>query len=383
MTAEGIEGEGGGQGSAGAEAPGVAGSKEMNLESIREKIDAIDRTLIDLFNERLLLAREIGKLKLQNGEEIYVPQREEEVFQKLLKVNRGPLTEQALRAIYREIMSASIALEKRTVVAYLGPEATYTQQAAMKKFGGSLAYHPLPTIPDVFTAVEKGEADYGVIPVENSTEGAVIHSLDMLVESDLKIVAQVYLEIRHNLLSLSPLEEIQTIYSKDQALWQCRRWLQMNLPQAELREASSTTEAVKIIREKPGAAAIASSLAAEMYGVPVVASGIQDKADNITRFLVIGKTSSGPVRNGENKSSFVISISDEVGALQRAISPFAARGINLTKIESRPSRKKPWDYYFFIDIIGHCEDPGVREALKEVQDYCPLVKWLGSYPNVE
>jgi chorismate mutase / prephenate dehydratase len=355
----------------------------MNLEEIRGKIDALDRDLIGLLNARLLLAGEIGRLKLQNGEEIYVPQREEEVFQKLLKVNTGPLTEQALRAIYREIMSASIALEKRTVIAYLGPEATYTHQAAMRKFGGSLCYKPLPTIPDVFTAVEKGEADYGVIPVENSTEGAVIHSLDMLVESELKIVAQVYLEISHNLLSLSPREEIVAVYSKDQALWQCRRWLQMHLPQAELREASSTTRAVQIIKDTPGAAAIASSLAAEIYDVPVVAGNIQDKADNITRFLVIGKTSSGPVRNGQNKSSFVISISDEVGALQRAIAPFAARGINLSKIESRPSRKKPWDYYFFIDILGHYRDPGVQEALKEVQQYCPLVKWLGSYPNVE
>lgn len=355
----------------------------MDLDTIREKIDAIDRDLIRLLNERLRLAREIGKLKVQNGDEIYVPQREEEIFRKLLGLNEGPLTETALRAVYREIMSASIALEKRTSIAYLGPEATYTHQAAMKKFGSSLSYDPLPTIPDVFTSVEKGEADYGVIPVENSTEGAVIHSLDMLVESDLKIVAQVYLEISHNLVSFSPLEEIEIVYSKDQALWQCRRWLQMNLPQAELREASSTARAVQIIKETPRAGAIAGTLAAEMHGVPVVAGNIQDKADNITRFLVIGKTSSGPVRNGQNKSSFVVSISDEVGALQRAITPFASRGINMTKIESRPSRKKPWDYYFFIDALGHYEEPEMQEALKEVQRFCPLVKWLGSYPNVE
>lgn len=355
----------------------------MDLDSIRQKIDTIDRSLIDQLNERLCLAREIGKVKLRNGDEIYVPQREEEVLQKLLTVNQGPLTEKALRAIYREIMSASIALEKNTVVAFLGPEATYTHQAAIKKFGASLAYQPLSTIPDVFTAVEKGEADYGVIPVENSTEGAVIHSLDMLVESNLTIVAQVYLEISHNLISGSPLGDIETVYSKDQALWQCRRWLQMNLPNAELREATSTARAVQIVKESPRAAAIASSLAAEIHGVPVVAANIQDKADNITRFLVIGKASSGPVRNGQNKSSFVVSISDEVGALQRAIAPFAARGINLTKIESRPSRKKPWDYYFFIDALGHFEDAEVKEALREVREFCPLVKWLGSYPNVE
>jgi len=355
----------------------------MDLEPLRQKIDTIDREVIRLFNERLHLAGEIGKVKRQQGAEIYVPQREEEVFQKLIQANPGPLTEKALRAIYREVMSASIALEKRTVVAYLGPEATYTHQAAIKKFGASLEYRPIGTIADVFSVVEKGEADYGVIPVENSTEGAVIHSLDMLVESDLKIVAQVYLEITHNLLSSSSMEEIEAVYSKDQALWQCRRWLQMHLPKAELREASSTARAVQIVRETPRAAAIASALAGEIHGVPVVASNIQDKADNITRFLVVGKASSGPVRNGKNKSSFVVSINDEVGALQRAITPFSAREINLTKIESRPSRKKPWDYYFFIDVLGHYDDAPVQEALKEVRKFCPLVKWLGSYPNVE
>lgn len=354
----------------------------MDLESIRKKIDEIDATLIRLLNERLRLAAEVGKVKLGSGGEIYVPQREEEVLRGLLEINEGILTETALRAIYREIMSAAIALEKPTVVAYLGPEATYTHQAAMKKFGASLTYRPFPTIPDVFAAVEKGEADYGVIPVENSTEGAVIHSLDMLVESELKIVAQVYLEIAHNLVSPSPIGEIATVYSKDQALWQCRRWLQMNLPNAELREATSTARAVQIVKEVPGAAAVAGSLAAEIHGVPIQAANIQDKSDNITRFFVIGKNASGPVRNGENKSSFVISISDEVGALHQAIAPFAARGINLTKIESRPSRRKAWDYYFFIDALGHYEDPEVREALAEVRKFCPLVKWLGSYPRV-
>lgn len=355
----------------------------MDLEPIRIKIDAIDREVIRLLNERLQLAGEIGKVKRQQGADIYVPQREEEVFQRLLKVNEGPLTEAALRAIYREVMSAAIALEKETVVAYLGPAATYTHQAAIRKFGASLKYVPISNIADVFAAVEKGEADYGVIPVENSTEGAVIHSLDMLVESDLTIVAQVYMEITHNLFSLSPLEKIEVVYSKDQALWQCRRWLHANLPNAELLEVSSTARAVQIAKETPGAAAVASVLAGEMYGVPTVKTSIQDKADNITRFLVVGKTSSGPVLSDKNKSSFVISISDEVGALQHAISPFSARGINLSKIESRPSRKKPWDYYFFIDILGHIEDPDVQEALKELRKFCPLVKWLGSYPNVE
>lgn len=353
----------------------------MELEPIRHKIDEIDQQIIALLNERLVLAGRIGRVKRENGAEIYVPQREEEVFQRVAKANAGPLPEKAIRAIYREIMSAAISLEKKTVIGYLGPEATYTHQAAMSKFGACIDYQALTTIENVFSAVEKGEADYGVIPIENSTEGAVIHSLDMLVESELKIVAQVYLEINHNLLSQSSLEEIETVYSKDQALGQCRQWLQRRLPRAELCDVASTTSAVKIAKKDPKAAAIAAALASEIYDVPIVAQNIQDIAENITRFLVIGKSSSGPVSDGRNKTSIVVSINDEVGALQRSIAPFSSRGINLTKIESRPSRKKPWDYYFFMDVVGHYDEPGVQEALAEVRKYCPFVKWLGSYPS--
>lgn len=353
----------------------------MDLDWIRGEIDSLDREIVQHLNRRLELASEIGKIKRKDGAPIYVPKREEEILRKLKEINKGPLTEKALRAIYREIMSAAIALEKTTRIAFLGPEATFTHQAAMKKFGASLEYSPWATIADVFNAVEKGEADYGVVPIENSTEGAVFHSLDMLVESDVKIVAQIYLEIVHNLLSVSPLSEIQTVYSKDQALGQCRTWLQRNLPHAELCESASTARAVQLVRGKPGGAAIASSIASEIYGVPIAAENVQDKADNVTRFLVIGKGSSGPSGKGKDKSSFVISINDDVGALQRAIQPFSNRGINLSKIESRPSRKKLWDYYFFIDVIGHFEDPPVREAIEELKHLCPLVKWLGSYPN--
>ncbi len=353
----------------------------MDLDAIRKKIDSLDEEIVTLLNKRLALASEIGRVKRENGTAVYVPKREEEVLRRLAGYNKGPLGEKALRAVYREIMSAAIALEKQTCIAFLGPEATFTHQAAMKKFGASLEYRPFINIADIFTAVEKGEVDYGVIPIENSTEGAVFHSLDLLAESDLKIVAQVYLEITHTLLSCSPLKEIERVYSKDQALGQCRRWLQTHLPRAELRDFSSTAAAVQRVKDEPGGAAIASSLAGELFGVPVVASGIQDKSENITRFLVIGNESSGPVENGENKTSLVVSIRDEVGALQKSIHPFSSRGINLCKIESRPSRRKPWDYYFFIDVIGHIEDPPVRDAIKELETCCPFVKWLGSYPN--
>ncbi|RME70155.1 MAG: chorismate mutase, partial [Verrucomicrobia bacterium] len=273
----------------------------MSLDKLRAQIDEIDREILRLLNERVRLAAQIGHVKLKEGAEIYVAKREEEVLQKLAAQNQGPLTEQAIRAIYREIMSAAIALEKTTVIAYLGPEATFTHQAALKKFGAMLNYMPLPNITDVFIAVEKGEADYGVIPIENSTEGAVFHSLDMLVESDLKIVAQIFLDIQHNLISRSKLEEITKVYSKDQALGQCRRWLHQNLPNAVCLEAESTARAVEIARDNPGTAAIASSLAAELYGVPIVAPNIQDKADNTTRFLVIGRQPSGPLGEGRDK----------------------------------------------------------------------------------
>lgn len=355
----------------------------MDLESLRCKIDTIDQEILERLNERTRLVMRIGEIKGRSSNIFYVPSREEEIFQKLLAVNQGPLDEIAIRSIYREIISASIALQKKIAVAYLGPAATYTHQAALKNFGSSLDYHPLASIYDVFTSVEKGEADYGVIPIENSTEGAVFHSLDMFAESDLKIVAQIYLNIEHCLLSESPLKDIRIVLSKDQALGQCRDWLRRNLPQAQLKDISSTAEAVKQAKKLPHAAAIASELAGEIYGVAVVEKGIQDKGNNVTRFLVIGKESLTVSRSGEDKTSLLISVNDEVGALQKALEPFNTRGINLTKIESRPSRRKAWDYHFFVDFIGHYEDAHVQEAIKDLKRACPQIKWLGSYPNIQ
>ncbi len=352
----------------------------MTLTDLRAQIDLIDKDVLRLLNERVRLAAQIGHVKRSEGAEIYVAKREEEVLERLARHNGGPLSEKAIRAIYREIMSAAIALEKTTVIAFLGPEATFTHQAAMKKFGAMLNYLPLATIADVFGSVERGDADYGVIPIENSTEGAVFHSLDMLVECDLKIVAQVYLEIAHHLISRSPVEAITRVYSKDQALGQCRRWLHRNLPAATCHDVDSTARAVEIARDQDGAAAIASSLAAELYGVPVAAANIHDKADNTTRFLVIGRKPSGALGGGRDKSSYVFSLNDKPGALLTALEPFSSRGINLTKIESRPSRRRAWDYYFFADIVGHHDEPEIRAAIGELEARCPFVKWLGSYP---
>ncbi|MEL0119031.1 MAG: prephenate dehydratase [Opitutae bacterium] len=356
----------------------------MSLEDLRQQIDSIDREIVERLNRRVLLASEIGNIKAESGAGMYVPVREEEVFRKLeqLQVD-GPLDSRAIRAIYREIISASIALEKPLVIGYLGPEATYTQQAALKNFGSSVEYRPYNNIADVFHQVEKGDADYGVVPVENSTEGAVFHSLDMLAETDLKITAQVYLPIEHCLLSSAPLEEITEVHSKDQALGQCRKWLRTNLPNATIVECSSTARAVEIARDKPRIAAIASSLAGELYDVPVIQRNIQDRAENITRFLVIARAS-GPAGNGDvpQRTSIVFSLKDRIGALQSALEPFSKRDVNLCKIESRPSRRKPWDYYFFIDCLGHFDDSLVQQSFAELESMCSVAKWLGSYPDV-
>lgn len=352
------------------------------LEFLRKKIDTVDATIIERLNERVSLAAEIGRIKKRDAKAVYAPSREERIFQKLLSLNKGPLDETSIHAIYREIISASLALQKDTLVAYLGPEATYTHQAALKNFGSSVRYQPLPSIPDIFAAVEKKESDYGVIPIENSTEGAVFHSLDMFAESDLKIIAQVYLKIEHALLSKTPMEKIETVLSKDQALGQCRDWLRRNLPQARLKAVSSTAEAVQQAAKARRTSAIASTLAGELYNLPVRKRSIQDSLDNMTRFLVISSSSSPPSEKGEDRTSLLLSINDEVGALQKALSLFSARGINLTKIESRPSRRKAWDYHFFIDCIGHYQEATIQSLIADLKRLCQRVKWLGSYPNV-
>ena len=356
----------------------------MEIDTLRKKIDKLDTRLVELLNERLALAAEIGRLKRSKDGRIYVAEREDRVLRKVCEQNRGPMKDAALRAIYREVMSAAIALEKPMCIAYLGPEATNTHQAAVKKFGASVDYRGMATIADIFTAVEKGEADYGVIPIENSTEGSVRDALDQFVDSDLKVVAQIYLEITHALISNSPIEKIAKVYSKDQALAQCRMWLQRYLPHAQIIDSASTSSAVQIAQKTPGVAAVASPLAAEFYGVPVVAANIQDKSDNTTRFFVVGKQASGSAGGGRDMTSLLVSLGDNAaahpGALLKMLLPLAKRGINLSKIESRPSKKRPWDYYFFIDVTGHYDDPEMREAIRQLNRFCPMVKWLGSYP---
>lgn len=345
-------------------------------------VDALDQEIVNLLSQRVRHAGEIGQIKHASGADYYDPTREVQVMDKICSLNPGPIEDETLQAVYREVISGSIALEKELVISYLGPEATYTHQAAIHNFGVSLDYRAIKTIPEVFEAVESGAADYGVVPIENSTEGAVFHSMDMLVESDLHICSQVYMPIEHCLIAQSPLSAIKEVRSKDQALGQCREWLRKHLSHAELVDVVSTAEAVRSAKANESVAAVASSLSAEHYQVKVQVRGIQDYDDNVTRFLVVGKTRARPLGDGRDKTSLLISLRDECGALEKALRAFATRGINLSKIESRPSRKKAWDYYFFIDLVGHYQDAPVQAALADLKEHCPLVKWLGSYPNV-
>ena len=356
---------------------------KKQLAQIREEIDSLDQKVVKLLNARLTLAQQIGELKRGNRGRIYVAEREADVLRRVQAANTGPLKPAAVQAIYREIMSAALALEKPLVIAYLGPEATNTHQAALKKFGASVDYRPMQSVADVFAAVEKGEADYGVVPLENSTEGSVRDSLDLFVETPLKIVAEVQTAIDHTLISNEPMEKIKKVYSKDQALAQCRRWLQRHLPHAQLIDVDSTAFGVQRAAKEKGAAAVAPRLAAERYGVPIQAEHIQDQKNNTSRFGILGRESSGVVGGGNDKTSLLVSLHHKPGALLHALQPFEKRKLNLTRIESRPSRLRPWDYIFFLDVTGHEQEPAMQSALKQLQRTCPLVKVLGSYPTAK
>ncbi len=350
----------------------------MNLKNLRKKIDNIDKQITDLLNLRSRVTLDVAGLKRKSGQSIYSPDREREVLRKIASANKGPLDEKALEAIYREIMSSSLSLEKSLKIAYLGPEATFSHLAALKRFGSQVDYVACNTISDVFAEVEKDTADYGVVPIENSIEGIVTHTLDMFVDSDLKICAQIILDVSHNLLANCPKGKIKRVYSNPQVLAQCRIWLQENLPNAEKIEVSSTTRAAQIANKEKYSACVASLLAAKVYKLKIIASSIEDSPHNITRFLVVGKTDVDAT--GSDKTSILFSIRDRVGALHDMLLPFKKYRINLTKIESRPSKRKAWDYYFFVDLEGHHQTPRVKKALLELERKCTFLKILGSYP---
>jgi chorismate mutase / prephenate dehydratase len=353
----------------------------MNISDHRKAIDKLDEQIVRLLNDRTRHVLEIGQMKLKSGEEIYVPHRELAVLQRICKLNGGPITNESLRAIYREIMSSALSLEKSMTIAFLGPEATFTHQAAVRRFGSSLHYSAQKTIADVFAEVSRKRADYGVVPVENSTEGVVTHTLDMFVDSELKIVAQIVMPIQQCLVGNTKRNQIKKLFSHPQALAQCRVWLQNNLPNVEVIETSSTTRAAELAAESANAAAIASALAAERCKLRILQADIQDNSENVTRFLVLGRQIGPPT--GQDRTSLMLSIAHEVGALHRALAAFRRFRLNMTKIESRPSKRKAWEYYFFVDCDGHMDDKRVAKAIEVLNEHCNLVKVLGSYPKSE
>ena len=350
----------------------------MNIDDYRVAIDHIDDRILDLLTERAGYAVKIGEIKSHEKEVAYVPGREMAIFERLDARNKGGFPPKAVHRIFREIISACLALEHPLRVAYLGPQATFTHKATLSQFGGSAHLLPQKSIPAVFEEVESGRANFGVIPIENSNEGAVTHTLDRFMVSDLTIFAESYLNVSHDLMSRTgKLPEVQRVYSHPQAIEQCRRWLKDNCPNATLVETVSTARAAQIVAEEDHAAAIASNVAAEVYDLKPIAQNIEDYFHNYTRFLVIGKSKSKPT--GKDKTSIMFSFEDHAGILSRMLEPFRKQGLNLAKIESRPIKRKAWEYVFFLDIEGHIEDGRVRLAVEGLRGLCQDLKILGSY----
>ncbi|MBI4610672.1 MAG: prephenate dehydratase [Candidatus Rokubacteria bacterium] len=351
----------------------------MDLDEWRSRINDLDQQILSLLNQRAAAALRIGELKREQELPYYVPERESEIIDRLLRLNSGPYSADGIRAVWREILSASRALEQPLQVAYLGPPATFTHQAATLRFGSSAHFAPRLSIGEIFDAVEKGQAEFGVVPVENSTEGSVNLTLDRLIDSNVLIAGEILLEITHHLLSRAlDLAAVRTVCSHPQALAQCRQWLAVNLPEAGTAEVSSTAVAAERAAADPTVAAIASELAARLYSLPVLQTRIEDNSSNSTRFLVLGQRVMPP--SGKDKTSILCSIKHEVGALAKFLEPFARHGLNLTKIESRPTKRRPWEYVFFVDFEGHQVAPPVQAALADVRERCLFLKFLGSYP---
>ena len=357
----------------------VESGKEM--QALREGIDSVDEEIVRLLDRRAWLARRIGEIKAEKGLATYAPSRERVVLDRVAALGEGEFPKRGLQAVFREIISSSISLEGRLKVAYLGPEATFTHEAALRSFGSSIQLEPQTTVAEVFARVERGEVEHGVVPVENSMEGAVTHTLDELMNSPLKICGEVYLPVSQNLISLEPsAERVELVCSHPMALAQAAGWLRRELPWALMEEVDSTAEAARRAAAEPGVAAVGSVLAAGAHGLTVLARNIQDARANTTRFIVLGRDWAG--RTGKDKTSVVFSVKDRPGVLKDALSAFAEEGINLTRIESRPSRKRAWTYVFFADFRGHPEEERVKRALDSLEEHCPYVSLTGAYPEV-
>lgn len=350
-----------------------------SMDTLRNSIDEIDENVLDLINRRLLLAKEIGRIKEQSGNQVVDRAREIAIVKRLLTLNKGLLTKKALHHIFTEIIAASREIQSPEIVTYLGPEATFTHIAAMKHFGHSASFVPMPSIRDVFNEVEKGACNYGVVPIENSIEGTVNYTLDLFFESSLKICAEIYHTISHDLLSKTgSSDDIKIIYSHPHVFPQCRKWIRKHLPECKLVECSSTARAAQKASQEPGTAAIAGREAAHIYDLQVLASGIEDSSRNITRFLVIGRDKLH--RTGKDKTSIMFAIAHVPGTLHKVLEPIARSGINMVKLESRPTKHENWSYFFFVDLEGHIEDQNVKETVAEMKNICMYLKCFGSYP---
>ena len=350
------------------------------LKPLRDQIDAIDAQLITLLNQRARVAQQVGHVKAESNAPVFRPEREAQVLERVAKHNHGPLASADLKSIFREVMSACRALEKRVTVAYLGPAGTYSEQAVWQQFGQAVEGLPCVSIDEIFRSVEAGTAEFGVVPVENSTEGAVNRTLDLLMRTTLSISGEVALAVQHSLMTRTgTMDGIRSICAHSQALAQCQAWLNEHYPQLERRAVASNGEAARLAAEEVGVAAIAGDMAARRYGLAIVHAHIQDDPHNRTRFFVIGALQPGP--SGRDQTSLLLSVPNKSGAVYELLAPLARHGVSMTRFESRPARTGRWEYFFFVDIEGHAEDIKVAEALAELQTQAAFFKLLGSYPH--
>ena len=353
---------------------------ESRLKELRAEIDRLDDEILSLLNRRAHAVIEVGKIKSEQKLRFYVPEREVEILRRITAANPGPFPDEALKTVYREIISASLSLEKPLSVAFLGPRATFTHLACLKHFGESATYVPQINVSEVFDAVERGVADFGVVPIENSSEGIVSNTLDMFVDHNLRICGEILVEVAHDLLSVTgDVEHVKKVYSHPHAIAQCRAWLERNLRSVPVFDVESTARAAELAADDPSAAAIAGEAAAKIYGLKSIRKRIQDNRNNYTRFIILGKIA--PNRTGSDKTSILFAARDEVGALHLMLEPFAKHKVNLTKIESRPVKTKAWEYLFFLDMEGHISVEPVAAAVEELRGRAQFLKILGSYPR--
>lgn len=351
----------------------------MQIKSLRKRIDRIDAQLVKLINERAEVVIEIGKLKNAAGSQIYAPDREKKVFEKITKANKGPLPDKCLVAVWREVMSGSFTLERPLRIGYLGPQGSFSHSASMLKFGQSVEYESIADIRSIFDEVSRGHCDLGFVPVENTTGGGVIETLDALIDSNVKICAEVLMSIHHNLLANCSQSRIKRIYSKPEVFAQCRNWLSTTLKDAEVISVASSAKAAQIAAKEAHSAAIGSKSAAEIYGLKIICESIEDIANNVTRFLVISMEDAG--KTGDDKTAILFSTAHKAGALADVLDVFKKYKINLTNIESRPSKKRQWEYYFFMDFLGHRVDKNIQKVLAESKKHCLQLSILGSFPK--